>query len=303
VILDGVGELYSYPRAGTLLKRHGVRVGRFLPPRLIPPAIHVNLRNHRKILVADGRTGFTGGMNIGDRHLAETSENPSRVVDVHFLIRGPVVQDMESVFLEDWEFVTAEKTPSSHVPVSHEGMAICRTVVEGPNEDLDRLTAILLGAISSARQSVSIMTPYFLPTRDMTAVLQAAALRGVEVEVILPSKNNLWFVHWATRNILWELLRRGVRVFYQPPPFVHSKLFIVDHHYAQIGSPNIDPRSLRLNFELSIEVYDRPFAKLLTEHMNEVRSRSREVSIEELDNRPIPARARDALAWLFSPYL
>jgi cardiolipin synthase len=115
--------------------------------------------------------------------------------------------------------------------------------------------------------------------------------------------SNLWFVHWATRNVLWELLQRGVRVYYQPPPFVHSKLFVVDNHYAQIGSSNMDARSLRLNFELTIEVYDKAFAEVLTSHMEDIRSRSREISLEEMDNRPIPARARDALAWLFSPYL
>jgi cardiolipin synthase len=303
VIVDGVGELYSRPRAGTLLKKNGVRVARFLPPRLIPPAVHVNMRNHRKILVADGRIGFTGGMNIGDRHLAEVLENPSRVVDVHFLVRGPVVQHMERVFLEDWEFVTGECTNAQPTTSSSEGSAICRVIVEGPNEDLDSLAAILVGAISSARERIRIMTPYFLPTREMIAAFQAAALRGVEVSVILPSKNNLPFVHWATRNMLWELLKRGVRVYYQPPPFVHSKLFVVDDHYVQIGSPNVDPRSLRLNFELSIEVYDKSFAEAITEHIEEVRRRSREVSIQEVDGRSIAVRIRDALAWLFSPYL
>ena len=147
------------------------------------------------------------------------------------------------------------------------------------------------------------MTPYFLPSRELIAALQAAALRGVEVTILLPAKNNLPFVHWATRNMLWELLERGIRVFYQPPPFVHTKLFVADDQYALIGSANIDPRSLRLNFELAVEVFNAEFAKILSGHIQRSMERSIEVLLEDLDSRRLPMRVRDALAWLFSPYL
>jgi len=147
------------------------------------------------------------------------------------------------------------------------------------------------------------MTPYFLPSRELIAALQSAALRGVEVTILLPAKNNLPFVHWATRNMLWELLERGIRVFYQPPPFVHTKLFVVDDQYVLIGSANIDPRSLRLNFELAVEVFNTEFAKILIEHIQRSIERSLEVSLKYLDSRQLPVRVRDALAWLFSPYL
>jgi len=303
VLIDGVGELYAFPRAGTLLKKQKVNVRRFLPPKLFPPAIHINLRNHRKILVADGRVAFMGGMNIGDRHLAQNANNPSRVIDIHFRIEGPVVNQLEKVFLEDWTFCAGEQALVPSDFTVDAGNVICRTVIDGPNEDLDKLATILLGAISSAKHRISIMTPYFLPSREIISALQIAALRGVEVEVILPAKNNLPFVHWATRNMLWELLQKGVRVYYQPPPFVHSKLFIVDNHYAQIGSANFDPRSLRLNFELVLEIYDKETAGNLGEHVKKCRDRSEEISLEQIDTRPIAVRIRDAMAWLFSPYL
>ncbi len=303
VSIDGIGELYSIPRAGILLERRGVRVARFLPLRLIPPDLYINLRNHRKILVVDGTIGFIGGMNIGDRHLAERVENPSRVVDVHFRLAGPVVTQIEHVFLEDWGFSTGEYTGQSQASGIGTGSMICRAIADGPNEDLDKLSTILVGAVSAARKRISIMTPYFLPSRDLIAALQSAALRGVEVTILLPAKNNLLFVHWATRNMLWELLERGIRVFYQPPPFLHTKLFVVDDQYALIGSANIDPRSLRLNFELAVEVFDAQFAKILIEHIQRSRERSLEVSLEDLDSRKLPVRIRDALAWLFSPYL
>jgi cardiolipin synthase len=303
VSIDGIGELYSMPRAGTLLKRQGVRAARFLPLSLIPPELHINLRNHRKILVADGAIGFIGGMNIGDRHLAERVENPSRVVDVHFRLAGPVVTQIEQVFLEDWGFSTGEHTVPSQASAIGTGSMICRVIVDGPNEDLDKLSTILVGAVSAARQRISIVTPYFLPSRELIAALQAAAMRGVEVTILLPAKNNLPFVHWATRNMLWELLEWGIRVFYQPPPFVHTKLFVVDDQYALIGSSNIDPRSLRLNFELAVEVFNTEFAKILKEHIQRSIERSLEVSLKYLDSRQLPVRVRDALAWLFSPYL
>jgi len=303
VMIDGVGELYSLPRASRLLSKAGVRVARFLPPKLIPPTVHINLRNHRKLMVVDGRMGFTGGMNIGDRHLAESRDNPARAVDAHFRVQGPVLEQLERVFLDDWEFVTGEETDSNDGPPPAVGGAICRGIIDGPDDDLDKLVTVMVGAVSAARERVAIMSPYFLPPPGLSAALQAAALRGVDVGVILPSQNNLPFVDWATRNTLFELLRWGVHVYYQPPPFVHSKLFIVDGHYAQIGSANIDPRSLRLNFEFAVEVYDSAFASTLGAHFESVRDRSRQVTVAEIEARPLPVKARDALAWLFSPYL
>lgn len=304
VILDGVGEFYSCPRAGTLLKRAGVPVGRFIPPRLfVIPSIHINLRNHRKLMVADGAVGFTGGMNIGDRHLVNNLDNPNRVVDMHFRISGPVAAALEEVFLDDWAFVTGRYEPGSGIQSEPAGDAVCRVITDGPNEDLDKLAMVLIGAVTAARRSVTIMTPYFIPPRELMAVLQAASLRGIRVLIVLPEKNNLPPVHWAARNMLWELLRWDVEVYYQPPPFVHTKLFMIDDHYLHIGSANIDPRSLRLNFELAVEVYDEALAGRLAEHVEQVRRRSRRVTLEEVDARPFPERVRDSLAWLLSPYM
>jgi cardiolipin synthase len=303
VIVDGVGQLYSHPRAGKVLAKNGVKVARFLPPRAILPEVHINLRNHRKILIADGRVAFTGGMNIGDRHLADRTDNPNRVADAHFRMLGPVVRQLQEVFLEDWEFVTGHASGDFPVEDQKAGSAKCRTIVEGPDEDLDKLLAVLVGAVSAARRQVAIMTPYFIPPRELVGALQAAALRGVEVTVILPAKNNLPFVHWASTNMLWEILQRGVRVFLQPPPFVHTKLFLVDGHYVQLGSANVDPRSLRLNFELVVEIYDRDFAITVDRHFESIRTRSREITLEEVDDRSLPIRVRDGLAWLLSPYL
>ncbi len=302
VILDGVGERYSKAGIVRLLRREGIEVVRFLPPRLLPPTLHLNLRNHRKILSVDGAQAFTGGMNLGSRHLAAVTENPDRVADLHFRLTGPIVAELEAVFARDWAFLTRELLELFPSP-EPAWTALCRAIVDGPDEALGKLAMILVGALSVAQREVAIMTPYFLPPRELIAALQAAALRGVEVTLILPAKNNLFYVHWATRKLLWELLQRGIRVYYQPPPFVHSKLFLVDRHFCLVGSANLDPRSLRLNFELDVGVYDSAFGASLAEHFEAAQSRSREVTLEELDGRSLALRLRDGLAWLFSPYL
>ena len=302
VLVDGIGALYSSPPIHRLLRESGVPCADFLPPKLWPPALHVNLRNHRKILVVDGTDAFVGGMNIGERHLVE-SERKGRVADLHFRCGGPVVTQIESVFLHDWRFVTRELLPRTHCEPVANSNALCRAVADGPEEDLDRLTELLIGAIGGAKRSIYIMTPYFVPPRELLGALKAAALRGVDVAVILPAQNNLPYIHRATRHMLWEPLQYHVQIYYQPPPFVHSKLLVVDEHYALIGSANMDARSLRLNFELNVEVYDRPFAEGLCRHFQGVRARSQPITLEDVDRRPLITRVLDGVAWLFSPYL
>jgi cardiolipin synthase len=301
VLLDGVGEWYSWPRAGKLFKGSRVRFARFLPPRLWPPTIRVNLRNHRKILAVDGHVAFTGGINVRDRYLDGLAHE--QIVDTHFRLAGPVVTQIETIYLRDWQFATNDSSGVQRRPPHPSGGALCRAVADGPDSTLDRLMTLITGAIGSARQRVAIMTPYFVPPRELIAPLQAAALAGVDVAVILPARNNLPYVHRAARHMLWELLQRGVHVYYQPPPFVHSKLFYADDYYAQIGSANFDARSLRLNFELNVEVYDRHTVTELSRHFETIRATSTEVTLAEVDNRPIHTKAIDGMAWLFSPYL
>lgn len=301
VLVDGVGELYSFPRARRMLRRRGVTARRFLPPRLLPPSFMLNLRNHRKLLLVDDAVGFTGGMNISDRHLTDREDDVRRVVDVHFALRGPVLVELMAVFNSDWQFAGGGEAP---LPTPRRaGEASCRAVADGPDEVLDRLLLLLVGAVGLARQRVVIMTPYFIPPRELLGALQAAALRGVDVAVLLPQNNNLFFMHRATRHLLWELLERGVRVYYQPGPFVHSKLLLVDEGYAQIGSANVDPRSLRLNFELTVEIFDPAVVSELADHVAVARARAIEVRLEDVDARSMPTRLLDGLAWLFSPYL
>lgn len=303
VIIDSLGEKYSHPTARTLLKGSKVKIGRFLPLR---QGGYINLRNHRKLLIVDGLTGFTGGMNIGDRHLVERESGPPVVNDMHFLVEGLVVSDLQRTFLEDWYFVTGELlNDKSFFPViPAAGDALSRAVSDGPDKEFRKLNWIILGALSCARDRILIMTPYFIPDRPLVSALITAALRGVAITLVLPEKNNLPFVQWACRGYLWELLQYDIKVYYQPPPFVHTKLFLMDSIWSLIGSANLDPRSLRLNFEFNLEVYDADFSHQLTDRFAAIVAESREVTMEEVDfGRSIPEKIRDGVAKLFSPYL
>lgn len=301
VLIDGIGEFYAWPRVlpSWLLRRKRVQVARFLPPRLLPPSLQLNLRNHRKMLIADGEVAFTGGMNIGDRHVASRGG----VEDMHFRLTGPIVRQIEAVFLSDWAFATGKQTlVSSPRRPDGDGEVACRSIDDGPTRDTERLATLLVTAVSSARSRVLIMTPYFLPAEMLIGALQSAALRGIEVSVVLPERNNLPYVGWAARHGLAALLARGVQVYYQPPPFAHTKLFVIDDDYALIGSPNIDPRSLRLNFEFAVEIYDRTTAGHLAGHILHTIDHSRRYTLSDLKSRRWPARLRDSFFWLFSPY-
>jgi cardiolipin synthase len=300
VLVDGVGEWYSRPRAVRLLRRSGVRAARFLPPQLVPPALSLNLRNHRKLLIVDGETGFAGGMNIGGREVGKARHR--RMADLHFRLRGPVVSQLAECFAADWLFATGESLQLPSVD-AHAADSLCRVITEGPDEDNDKLLFVILGAISVARRQVLIMTPYFIPPPELTAALQTAALRGVEVCLVLPARSNLRYVDWATRRWLPALLERGVRVFLQRPPFSHTKLLVIDSCYAQIGSANLDPRSLRLNFEVAVEVYDAAVCTQLAAYILSAREHAFEIFARDTVDQSVGARVRDSLFWLFSPYL
>ncbi len=302
VLVDGIGELYSWPRPSRLLARRNITVARFLPPKLFPPSIYLNLRNHRKLLIVDQDIAYAGGMNISDDHTSKAGR-PRRISDVHFSFRGPIVADFAAVFCADWQFTSGASIQADKSrQIAGHGRARCRVIRDGPDDAMDALALTIQAVISAASESVEIMTPYFLPSRDLISALQSAVLRGVRVRIVLPAKNNLFYVHWANTNMLTELLRWGIEAFYQPAPFCHSKLLCVDREYCMVGSANLDPRSLRLNFELGIEVFSAELNSELRAHFESVIAASAPVTHEQLSNRSVPVRLRDSFVSLFMPY-
>ena len=305
VLLDGIGQYYGFSRTYRLLRAKDVRTERFLPPSLLRRGVYVNLRLHRKLLVVDGRIGFTAGLNIRAGHLLAQAPPRKRIVDMHFRVEGPAVRQMEEAFLDDWCFVPREpyQAPAALPTSAEAGKALCRGISAGPNEGTEKLHWILTSAISCAKKNVRIMTPYFIPDRVLTTAIGMACMRGTHVDIILPAKNNLPFVNWASQAFLWEILQHGARVYYQPPPFAHSKLLMADDAYALLGSANLDPRSLRLNFEFNLEAYDANLASSLAAHFENVRHKSEEITLQQMDGLPLPLKLRNSFFKLLSPYL
>lgn len=305
VLLDGLGDLIGRATARRNLEHAGITVARFLPPSISERGLHINLRNHRKLLIVDGRVAFTGGMNLRDVH--EDVRQPAgawRARDLHFRVRGPVAAHLERVFDEDWAFST--RTSIVDRPSRAEiaaGDARARVIPDGPDADRDALKWCVIGAINAARHSVRLQTPYFIPPEELEAALISANLRGVVVRIMLPGTTDHHFAHWAARAMVGDILRRGVEIRLQPAPFVHTKLLVIDDAYSLVGSANMDPRSLRLNFELGLSVYDRDLARDLATHFDTDWSISKDLTHTSLSTAPLWRRIRNNCARLAAPYL
>ncbi|HMP80068.1 MAG TPA: phospholipase D-like domain-containing protein [Pirellulaceae bacterium] len=304
LIVDDVGTKYRRPSIVHVLRKTRIPFAIFMP-RLAPYAFpYANLRNHRKLMVVDGKLAFTGGMNIRQGHIAELSD-PQAIVDLHFRVTGPVVAQMQHVFAEDWNFCRGEPLNGElwFPKLTATGEMMARAIPDGPDEDLDTLRLIIMAGLTCARQSVLVATPYFLPDMSLIAAINLASLRGVQVDILIPERGNLRLVQWASTAMLWQVVQRGVRIWLTPPPFDHTKLMVVDRVWTLLGSTNWDPRSLRLNFEMNIECYHEALGESAAAMLEHKISQSRQVTLEELDGRSLIRRLRDGAARLFSPYL
>ncbi|HEX7518114.1 MAG TPA: phospholipase D-like domain-containing protein [Chthoniobacterales bacterium] len=305
VLIDDMDARFSRSSALKRLRCNGVPVGVF-NPALLPARLKVvHLRNHRKILVVDGAVGFTGGLNIDSRYWKP--EDPKAAFsDLHFRLLGPVVAHLAEVFADDWQFTTGERLRGKKwfppLP-SHEGSALARGIEAGPDHTFDRVRWPFIGGLNAAQRSARVLTPYFVPDAGLISALNAAAMRGVEVDIFLPEQSDLPHLHWAAFAQLWQVLEHGCHVWISPGPFDHSKLMVVDGAWTLLGSANWDTRSLRLNFEFNVECYDTELGKQLETLAYAKRVAGRELTLAEVNARSLPIKLRDGLVRLFAPYL
>lgn len=308
VLVDAVGARYSSPgitkafRAKNIL--HALFNGRHIVGLRLP---YANLRTHRKVLIVDGEVAFAGGLNIREGY-SENLYGPSFSHDTHFRITGPVVAELFTIAAADWTFATQERLtgdawalPQANTRPGAPGLM--RAVASGPDDSLETSHRLLMGAISVARRSIRIMSPYFLPDRELISALATAARRGVEVDIVVPGQNNLHFVERAMWAQFDQVLAPGCRVWRAQGAFNHSKLLCIDNTWSLVGSSNMDPRSLRLNFEVDLEVFDQAFAGRINARIQSAINTALPVTRESLKAQPLLRRLADRVVWLASPYL
>lgn len=266
----------------------------------------VNLRNHRKILVVDGRQAFIGGINLHNAH--KTCGNQPAIRDYHFSVRGPIVHDLQYTFMRDWFFMT-DDDPSvllkedNFPPLKSVGSHAMRVVNGGPASEMEAIADVFFMAIVAARRQVLAVTPYFVPHRDIVGAMRAAALRGVDVKLVVPKHNNHVAAGFASRSLYEDLLGAGVRIFERRPPFMHAKALLVDDVFAFIGTSNLDVRSFRLDYETNLAVCNSGFAEQLKSLVLEDIGLSDEVELAAWRSRPARERVMENLCSLLVPVL
>lgn len=307
VLIDAIGSHYSRPPIVGMLARAGVPTARFMTnPLGLLRMPYANLRSHRKVMVVDGVRGFTGGMNVRAAFVHALSGGNTNG-DTHFALEGPVVGQLTAVFAHDWNFTTGETLEGERwFPcelMRGAGTVPMRCVPSGPDRALGATHSMLLGALAVAQRHVRIQSPYFLPDQALIGALATAARRGIVVDIVIPGRNNLLLVNCAMTAQLDQVLRTGCRVWRTRGPFDHSKLMTVDDAWSYVGSSNLDPRSLRLNFELDTEVYDHELAMWISARIDALIAEAHAVTLEELRKLPFLRRLRNRVIWLASPYL
>jgi cardiolipin synthase len=302
LLLDGYGSLWVTRRWLRPLLEAGGKVAYFLPARLLllQP---MNLRNHRKIVVVDGDLAFTGGINVGDEYRGRAA--PWR--DTHLSLEGPAARQLAHVFAEDWSFATKEHVDApDDEPGRPRGDAVVSVVKSGPDIDgpaREAIHRLFFAAITLARSRVYVTTPYFVPDRAIVVALQTAALRGVDVRVLLPSRSNHAFVFQAARSFYEELLEAGVALYEYGPGMIHAKTMVVDGAVSLVGSANMDLRSFRLNFEVHTVLRDPATAARLEACFEADLAVSRRIDLASFRRRPVALKVVEGAARLVSPLM
>ncbi len=306
VLIDSIGSKYSRPPIIDLLRQDGIKAELFMTNLLGLRTAYANLRSHRKVLFVDGQLGFMGGMNIRESFM-QSIVGPNASCDTHFRIEGPLATQLFATFANDWEFATNERLPIEDwcktAPDAPMPQMPARCIRSSPDRFIAATHNVLLGALAVAQYHIRIQSPYFLPDQVLIGALNTAARRGVKVDIVIPGSNNLRLVNYAMTAQLAQVVSGGCRVWRCRAPFNHSKLLTIDDAWSYVGSSNLDPRSLRLNFELDLEIYDRNLAKQISQRIDAQIALSDRVSLASLENIPYIKQLRNRIIWLASPYL
>ncbi len=281
----------------------GAEVAPYLPVKFPFLRSRINYRNHRKIIIVDGTVGFVGGLNIGDEYLGHGKLGFWR--DTHMKLEGEAVYCLQRIFLHDWHFATKQKvmSPRYFPPVPYYGSQPIQITTSGPDSEWASILQSHFAAIVSARKTVHIASPYFVPDESILMALKTAALSGVDVKLILPCKPDHKVVFWASMSYIQEILEAGVKVYQYQKGFMHAKVLLVDGVVASVGTTNMDLRSFNLNFEVNALIYDQEIVSKLEDDFNQDINDSKFIDYEEWTKRGYWTRFKESSARLLSPVL
>jgi cardiolipin synthase A/B len=304
MIYDDVGTWKLGRKFILSLREAGVELYPFMPVHIPFLANRINYRNHRKIIVIDGKVGFVGGINIADRYKYGNREIPFWR-DTHLRIEGEAVSSLQVVFLVDWQFVSGRLVSGvSYFPKPRvENKQLVQITASGPDSDWSSIMQAYFSAISTAKEYIYIAVPYFIPNESILTALKTVSLSGVDVKIIIPGLADSILAYNGTRSYVEELLEAGIRVYYYQKGFIHSKLIMVDDVFSSVGTANMDIRSFDNNFEVNALIYDESFCKELKGYFMEDLEHSEEVSLELHRQRSLRKKITESFSRVFSPLL
>lgn len=302
-LYDDVGS-FGLPRAYLKeLEKAGAKVASFGDGNIRRRRFQINFRNHRKLLVCDGKIGFVGGINLGDEYLGTVmNQEPWR--DTHCRIEGPAVIGLQLAWLEDWnwasdEFPNLDWSPREKMPGDEQVLVL----PTGPADTWETCTLFFLSCINNAQSRIWIASPYFVPDVQIVNALQLAALRGVDVRIMIPEKSDNLFVGLAAYSYLIQASQAGIGIYRYQPGFMHQKVVLVDDHYAAVGTANLDNRSMRLNFEIIAINTSQPFVGEVDAMLTEDLSHCRRMTEEDYQGRSLMFRLTCRAVRLLAPLL
>ncbi|AJY74620.1 cardiolipin synthase [Paenibacillus beijingensis] len=305
LIYDDIGSLMLKKRFLRMLEKAGGQVGAFFPSKIFFINPRLNYRNHRKLVIIDGKYGYIGGFNIGDEYVGD---DPYYGFwrDTHLRIEGSAVLQLQDRFLLDWTLASSKPiiTDALYFPrPESDGEVGMQIVSSGPDSEWQHIKNGLIKMINSAKHSILLQTPYFVPDESLLNALKMASLSGVDVKVMLPASPDHFFVYWASHSYFGELLASGIKCYLYHKGFLHAKTMVVDGTIASVGTANIDIRSFKLNFEVNAFLYDSETAKRLQDIFNRDLRHCRELSLELYHQRPVWQKFKESVSRLLSPIL
>ncbi|GEL77151.1 cardiolipin synthase [Tenuibacillus multivorans] len=304
-LYDAVGSWQLSSKFKDELHKAGVHLKAFSPVKLPFIGNRINFRNHRKIIVIDGKIAFVGGLNIGDEYLGK-NKYYGDWRDTHLYVRGEAVRSLQTIFLQDWNHETGEyllKPDYLSPEILDDDFGGVQMITSGPDNQWETIKKLYFSMIISAKKSIWIASPYFIPDDDILTAMKVASLSGVDVRLLMPKRPDKRIVFHASRSYFPEMMDAGVKIYEYVDGFLHSKIVVVDHELASIGTSNMDMRSFHLNFEVNAFLFRTESTNKIVRDFKEDFLKSKEIDPEEFKNRSIFVRVMESLFRLLSPLL